>query len=148
MYMLIDADHYVYKSILIVGGGDSAIEAALGLSSQAGNKVTLSYRSAAFSRIKERNEQRIATAMRSGKVEVLFNSNVKEIRPSSVILDSNGQMREIANDYVWIFAGGVPPYELLKRAGVRFGDTDISAEVAKEVLDAAEAVLAAAKGTS
>ena len=148
MYRLIEADHYVNKRILIVGGGDSAIEAALGLSSQAGNKVTLSYRSAAFSRIKERNEQRIATAMRSGKVEVLFNSNVKEIRPSSVILDSNGQIREIANDYVWIFAGGVPPYDLLKKAGVRFGDTDISAEVAKEVLDAAEAVLAAAKGTS
>jgi putative YpdA family bacillithiol system oxidoreductase len=148
MYRLIEADHYVNKRILVVGGGDSAIEAALGLSSQAGNKVTLSYRSSAFSRIKERNEQRIASAMRSGKVEVLFNSNVKEITPSSVTLDVSGRDRDIANDYVWVFAGGVPPYDLLKKTGVRFGDTDISAEVAQEVLDAAKAVLAAAQASS
>ena len=53
MYRLIEADHYVNKQILVVGGGDSAVEAAMGLAYQPGNKVTLSYRQAAFGRIKE-----------------------------------------------------------------------------------------------
>src|SRR3954470_564710 len=67
MYRLIEADHYINKRILVVGGGDSAVEAALGLAHQSGNQVTLSYRQAQFSRIKERNSQRIQEAMRSGK---------------------------------------------------------------------------------
>jgi putative YpdA family bacillithiol system oxidoreductase len=132
MYRLVEADHYVNKKILIVGGGDSAVEAALGLSSQIGNKVTLSYRQNEFSRIKERNEQRIASAMRSEKVEVLFNSNVVEFKPHTVLLNVSGQTRELANDFVWVFAGGVPPYELLRKAGVRFGGSDITMEVSKE----------------
>jgi putative YpdA family bacillithiol system oxidoreductase len=140
MYRLIEADHYVNRRILIVGGGDSAIEAALGLSSQIGNKVTLSYRQDAFTRIKERNEQRITSAMRSGKVEVLFRSNVIEIAPQSVVIDVGGQRREIPNDYVWIFAGGIPPYDLLRKTGVRFGDKDISLEVAREVNEFAKAI--------
>ena len=148
MYRLIEADHYINKKILIVGGGDSAIEAALGLASQTGNKVALSYRQSAFSRIKERNEQRIIAAMRSEKVEVLFNSKVTEINPGSAVVAVNGESREIPNDYIWIFAGGIPPYDLLRKAGVRFGDTDITSEVATEVMEAAKAVLAAAQGSS
>jgi thioredoxin reductase/Pyruvate/2-oxoacid:ferredoxin oxidoreductase delta subunit len=146
MYRLIEADHYVNKRILIVGGGDSAIEAALGLSTQVGNKVALSYRQAGFSRIKERNEQRIADATKSGKVEVLFNSNVKEVKPQSVVIEVAGQIRELPNDYIWVFAGGIPPYDLLKKAGVRFGDTDISVEVAREAQAAKDAKLSAQVG--
>ncbi len=59
MYRLIEADHYVHKNILVVGGGDSAVEAAMGLGCQVGNRVTLSYRQKEFSRIKQRNEERI-----------------------------------------------------------------------------------------
>src|SRR5450759_3747187 len=66
MYRLIEADHYVNKKILVVGGGDSAIEAAMGLGHQVGNRVTLSYRKDGFSRIKERNSQRIQECMRKG----------------------------------------------------------------------------------
>jgi putative YpdA family bacillithiol system oxidoreductase len=142
MYRLIEADHYVNKRILVVGGGDSAIEAALGLSVQNGNTVTLSYRQGQFSRIKERNEQRISTAMRAGKLDVLFNSNVVEIRQDSVTINVNGNTRELPNDFIWVFAGGVPPYDLLRKAGVRFGDTDISAEVATAAKEVA-AVLSA-----
>ncbi len=74
MYRLIEADHYINKKILVVGGGDSAIEAAMGLGHQAGNHVTLSYRKGEFSRIKERNAQRIQDCMRTGKVNDVFNS--------------------------------------------------------------------------
>ena len=59
MYRLIEADHYVNKKILVIGGGDSAVEAAMGLAHQVGNTVTLSYRQANFSRIKDRNAKRI-----------------------------------------------------------------------------------------
>src|SRR5436190_24089665 len=69
MYRLIEADHYVNKKVLVVGGGDSALEAAMGLANQSGNKVTLSYRQERFSRIKERNSKRIEECIRSGKVK-------------------------------------------------------------------------------
>ena len=68
MYRLIEADHYVNKRILVVGGGDSAVEAAMSLGHQVGNHLTLSYRKEAFSRIKGRNEQRIQESIRKGKV--------------------------------------------------------------------------------
>ncbi len=114
MYRLIEADHYVNKKILVVGGGDSAVEAAMGLANQVGNKVTLSYRSERFSRIKERNAKRIEDCMRKGKVKVLFNSIPVEFKPESVVLDVNGDMQEIPNDFVWIFAGGNPPNAFLE----------------------------------
>jgi thioredoxin reductase len=121
LYRLIEADHYTDKKILVVGGGDSAIEAAMGLAHQPGNKVTLSYRKGEFSRLKDRNEKRIAENIRSGKVEVLFNSIPTEFRVGSVSIDVGGEIRELPNDFVWIFAGGIPPTDFLKAAGVAFG---------------------------
>jgi putative YpdA family bacillithiol system oxidoreductase len=126
MYRLIEADHYVNKNILVVGGGDSAVEAAMGLAQQVGNRVTLSYRQAAFTRIKERNAKRIEDCARSGKVQVLFNSMPLEFRPATVIIDVAGSRREIANDYVWIFVGGAPPNDFLTRIGVQLGDRDLT----------------------
>jgi thioredoxin reductase (NADPH) len=133
MYRLIEADHYVNKKILVIGGGDSAVEAAMGLAHQVGNKVTLSYRSAQFSRIKERNAQRIADCMKSGKVEVLFNSTPTEFKEQSVVIEVAGETREIPNDFVWIFAGGTPPNDFLKKIGVGFGARDMTKVASDEV---------------
>ena len=133
MYRLIEADHYINKRILVVGGGDSAIEAAMGLGHQHGNVVTLSYRKEAFMRIKERNAKRIEECMRSGKVRVIFNSNPVEFTPTSAILDVNGATQEIDNDFVWVFAGGEPPYAFLKKIGLQFGMRDLTAEGSSEV---------------
>ncbi len=133
MYRLIEADHYINKKILVVGGGDSAIEAAMGLANQRGNQVTLSYRKDSFSRIKERNAQRIEEYSRSAKLTVLFNSNPTEIREKSVVLDVGAESREIENDYVWVFAGGTPPTDFLKKIGIEFGMKDITLEAVKEV---------------
>lgn len=132
MYRLIEADHYVNKQILVVGGGDSAVEAAMGLAHQVGNKVTLSYRQEMFSRIKERNSQRIAECMKSGKVKVLFKSSPVEVKPNSVVLDVNGAPQEIPNDYMWVFAGGEPPTAFLKKIGVGFGSSDLTAVASAE----------------
>ena len=114
MYRLIEADHYVHKKILVVGGGDSAVEAAMGLANQVGNRVILSYRKEAFTRLKDRNEKRLAEAVRKGHLEVIFNSTPIEFKETSVILEVGGQSREIPNDFVWIFAGGEPPTAFLK----------------------------------
>jgi thioredoxin reductase len=132
MYRLIEADHYTNKKVLVVGGGDSAIEAAMGLAHQPGNQVTLSYRKEAFSRIKERNTQRLQDCIRRGKVKVIFNSQPVEFRNDSVLLEVGGAVNEIPNDYVWIFAGGTPPTDLLKKIGVELGMRDMTLEASKE----------------
>ena len=137
MYRLIEADHYVNKKILVVGGGDSAVEAAMGLASQIGNTVTLSYRQERFARVKERNLRRIEESMRSGKVRVLFSSTPVEVKPDSVVLDVKGQLQEIPNDFVWIFAGGAPPYDFLRKIGVGFGALDMTLKGSNEVKEAA-----------
>jgi thioredoxin reductase (NADPH) len=139
MYRLIEADHYINKKILVVGGGDSAVEAAMGLAHQVGNKVTLSYRQPMFSRIKERNATRVADAIKSGKVEVLFNSNPVEFKETSVIIEVQGKQREIPNDYVWIFAGGTPPNDFLKKVGVGFGALDMTQNASHEAKEASAA---------
>ena len=132
MYRLIEADHYVNKRILVVGGGDSAVEAAMGLAHQIGNQVALSYRKAAFSRLKERNAQRIEECISKGKLSVMFNSEPVEFREGSAILERDGQVAEIPNDYVWIFAGGEPPTAFLKKIGVVLGMHDMTAEGSTE----------------
>jgi thioredoxin reductase/Pyruvate/2-oxoacid:ferredoxin oxidoreductase delta subunit len=128
MYRLIEADHYVHKRILVVGGGDSAVEAAMGLAHQVGNTVTLSYRQAAFGRIKERNARHLEESVRKGKLKVIFNSNPVEFTPDAVILEVEGSKQKIPNDYVWIFAGGEPPTAFLKKIGIAFGPTDLTSE--------------------
>jgi thioredoxin reductase len=145
MYRLIEADHYINKKILVVGGGDSAIEAAMGLGHQVGNQVTLSYRKEGFTRIKERNAQRIEESIRKGKVKVVFNSAPVEFKEKSVVLEVSGKPQEIPNDFVWIFAGGEPPTAFLKKIGVGIGMQDLTStgsQEAKEAKAAKQATLA------
>jgi thioredoxin reductase (NADPH) len=141
MYRLIEADHYVNKKILVVGGGDSAIEAAMGLGHQVGNQVILSYRKEAFSRIKERNAQRIQESIRKGKVKVIFNSNPVEFKQDSVVLEVGGKTQTFPNDFVWIFAGGEPPTAFLKKIGIGFGVQDLTSTGGREVKAAKESAL-------
>ncbi|MGB9105825.1 MAG: NAD(P)-binding domain-containing protein [Terriglobales bacterium] len=136
MYRLIEADHYVNKKILVVGGGDSAVEAAMGLAHQIGNQVTLSYRQERFSRIKARNEQRVEECIRSGKLKVLFSSSPVEIRKDAVVMDVKGQRQELPNDFVWVFAGGTPPNDFLKKIGVQLGTRDLTSEAHHEAQEA------------
>jgi thioredoxin reductase/Pyruvate/2-oxoacid:ferredoxin oxidoreductase delta subunit len=137
MYRLIEADHYINKKILVVGGGDSAVEAAMGLANQKGNLVTLSYRQGAFGRIKERNARRIEEFAKSGKVNVVLNSKPVEFRTDSVMLEVGGERREIPNDFVWIFAGGIPPNDFLKSINIQFGTKDLTIEAGREARRAA-----------
>lgn len=127
-YSLLDAQSYRDRRILVVGGGDSAVEAALGLSEQPGNRVSLSYRRGSFSRIKARNEVRLLEALEAGRIEALLESEVLEISTDGVRLTcgSGDARREgwLANDEVFVFAGGIPPFQLLEATGVSFDPAD------------------------
>lgn len=113
----------------------------MGLAHQVGNKVTLSYRKGSCRRIKERNSQRIAEAIRARKIDVLFNSMPTGFRSDSVVPDVASQARELPNDFAWIFAGGEPPTAFLKKIGVGFGAADLTSQSGKEVKQARELAL-------
>lgn len=126
MYRLIEADQYRNKRILIVGGGDSAVEAALALAQQNNNQVTLSYRRQEFTRIKERNASLLTECRRENKIKVVFNSVPVEFRQDSVILSVKGKLHMLPNDFVWVFAGGTAPHDFLKKIGVELGMRDMT----------------------
>jgi len=118
VYMLSDPAIYRGKKVLVVGGGNSALEAAVSLSEEPGTEVVLSYRSESFSRAAKKNRDKLAEAARSGAVKVLLRSAVKEIRPHSVVIEQDNNVFEIANDIVIVNAGGVLPTPFLKEIGI------------------------------
>ncbi|HEC20238.1 MAG TPA: 4Fe-4S dicluster domain-containing protein [Gammaproteobacteria bacterium] len=118
VYRLIDPEQYRGQKVLVVGGGDSALEAATSIAAQPGSHVTLSYRSEAFSRAKEKNRQKVADAEARGTLTVLMKSNTKEITPDKVVLEQNGEQIEIDNDAVIVSAGGILPTGMLKELGI------------------------------
>jgi len=118
VYRLIDAEQYRRQHVLVVGGGDSALEAALACADEPGTHVTLSYRSEAFGRVKEKNRQRLDAAEKAGRIKVLLKSNVKEIGADKVALDQEGRKIEVRNDAVIVSAGGVLPTPFLKEIGI------------------------------
>lgn len=123
-YGLLDAGLFAERRVLVVGGGDSAVEAALALSSQPGTDVTLTYRKAGFFRVSTRNEERLAEAEKSGKLRLLTHSRITEIRPEEVELEVRGEEASerltLPNDDVLVLAGGTTPRALLERCGVSF----------------------------
>ncbi len=120
VYRLIDAEQYRGMKVLVVGGCDSALEAALAVSEENGTDVTLSYRSDAFGRVKPKNRQRLETAQQAGRIQVVLKSNVTQIQPGTVLLETESGPLSVANDAVIISAGGVLPVDLLKKVGIEF----------------------------
>ncbi len=119
-YKLIEPELIHKFNILIVGGGDSAIESALLLADE-DNQVSISYRGEAFSRLKPKNLERINEAIQTKKIKVIFNSKVKEIKDNEVVLINNDTNSEkiIKNDLVYIFAGGELPTQFLEKIGIK-----------------------------
>ncbi len=117
-YKLLEPELIKEKNILVVGGGDSAIESALLLAED--NKVTLSYRSDNFSRLKPKNAENINKAIENGLVITLFESNVINIIPDKVeIRVKDGETLTLDNDLVYIFAGGELPTQFLEKSGIK-----------------------------
>jgi thioredoxin reductase (NADPH) len=118
VYRLIDPGQYERQHVLVVGGGDAALEAATSIAEQAGTIVTLSYRSGAFSRAKEKNRKKVQEMEATNRLRVMLGSNVKSIARKKVTIEREGQSREIPNDAVIICAGGVLPTPFLKKLGI------------------------------
>lgn len=119
VYRLVDPEQYQGRSVLVVGGGDSAIEAALAVAAEPQTNVTLSYRGATFNRIKPKNRERLEQALQSGRVGVALGTTVSRIGPQEVDLARESEVTSLANDVVIVCAGGVLPIPMLKEAGIR-----------------------------
>jgi thioredoxin reductase/ferredoxin len=120
VYRLIDPEQYKGQRVLVVGGGDSALEAAIAIAEQKGAKVTLSYRSEAFSRVKEKNRSGLKAAEQKGRLRVLLKSSPTAIADDRVTLKLDDRSVDIRNDAVIVCAGGELPTPLLKKIGVLF----------------------------
>ncbi len=118
VYQLIDPDQYVDKRLLVVGGGDSALEAALAVADAGNRHVALSYRSDAFSRAKAKNRERIDEYAEASRIRLFLSSNVTRITPESVELEQQGQSIELPNDAIIVNAGGILPTGFLQQIGI------------------------------
>src|ERR1700761_1438293 len=119
VYRLIDPEQYAGQNVLVVGGGDSALEAATSIAEATDAKVALSYRGEAFSRAKAKNRDRLEAARRTGRLQVVMNSKVRQIAPDAVVMEQSGKLMRIPNEVVIVQAGGIVPTDFLKNVGVQ-----------------------------
>lgn len=127
-YRLLEPELIKKQNVLVIGGGDSAIETALLLAEDGSNQVTLSYRSESFKRAKPKNLEKINKAKEDNAINIIYNSTVKNIEDNSVELEINKeQILTLENDLVYVFAGGELPNKFLEKIGVKiskkFGET-------------------------
>jgi thioredoxin reductase/ferredoxin len=118
VYRLIDPQQYRGQHVLVVGGGDSALEAAASIAEEPNTQVTLSYRSEAFSRAKMKNRQRVDAAQQTGRLKVMLRSGVKRIGVDDVEIEHAGRRTIIDNDAVIVCAGGILPTPFLRSMGI------------------------------
>ncbi|MDE2561563.1 MAG: NAD(P)-binding domain-containing protein [Sphingomonadales bacterium] len=118
VYRLIDPEQYQGRAVTVVGGGDSALEAAARLAGQPGTRVTLSYRGTSYSRARARNRDAVAALVDDGAIAEYRGSHIRRITPGHIELEHQGELRTIANDDVIICAGGLLPTQFLHDMGV------------------------------
>lgn len=118
VYRLIDPEQYKGQHVLVVGGGDSALEAAHSIAEQPGTTVSISYRSESFSRAKPKNRDKVEQMAVGGQLSLLMRSNVIEIHEDNVVIDASGKTVTIPNNAVIVCAGGILPTVFLKEIGI------------------------------
>jgi thioredoxin reductase/Pyruvate/2-oxoacid:ferredoxin oxidoreductase delta subunit len=118
VYRLIDPQQYQGQHVLVIGGGDSALEAAASIAEQPDTTVTLSHRSESFSRAKLKNRDRVAAAAKAGRITVYLQSSIKRIGRHDVEIEHDGRQIRIRNDAVIVCVGGILPTAFLKSAGI------------------------------
>jgi thioredoxin reductase (NADPH) len=120
MYRLADPAQFEGQAVLVVGGGDSALEAAIALSEEKDTDVILSYRSATFSRVKQKNRMLLEQQQKAGRLRVMLNSTVERILDNEVDIDHEGKSQRVKNQAVIVCAGGLLPTPLLQKIGILF----------------------------
>jgi thioredoxin reductase (NADPH) len=118
VYQLIDPEQFSGKHVIVVGGGDSALEAATSIADQPGTTVTLSYRSDAFGRAKSKNREKVAAQTASGRLTVMLKSQIKSIGTTDLEIKFGEELQTIKNDAVIVCAGGILPTDFLKSVGI------------------------------
>jgi thioredoxin reductase len=118
VYRLTDPEQYRGQHVVVVGGGDSALEAAASIAEQEGTTVTLSYRSEAFGRAKQKNRIRVDAAMKAGSLTVMLKSKVKAIGAKDIQIEHDGKKLTLKNDAIIVCAGGILPTAFLKSCGI------------------------------
>lgn len=119
VYSLIDAEQYREQHVLVVGGGDSAAEAALSIAAERGTTVTISCRGdEIYTRPKSKNRNQLKQCVEKKKITVYIDANVKEVGIADVTLTHGGKDITLKNDAVIVCAGGTLPTAMLKEIGV------------------------------
>lgn len=128
---LADPTEHGGRRVVVVGGGDVAVEAALALAEHGPDSLTLCHRGARFDRAKPELQARLAAAQQSGAIQVLFDTTIERFAPGSARVISDGTPRELDADRVFVLIGSDLPTELLSASGVRvqthFGDREVRA---------------------
>lgn len=119
VYRLADPEQYQGQHVLVVGGGDSALEAVIQLAEAEGTVITLCYRGTAIQRAKPKNRDKFNALVDMGRVTQLFGTEITRIDQGRVALMSEGAPVTIRNDAVIVCAGGILPTEFLKSIGIR-----------------------------
>jgi thioredoxin reductase (NADPH) len=119
VYRMIDPEQYSGQHVLVVGGGDSALEAASSIAEATNAKVALSYRGDAFTRAKARNRERLESARKTGRLHIVMRSQVRQIAQDAVVVEQSGKLMRIPNEVVIVAAGGIVPTDFLKNVGVQ-----------------------------
>ena len=126
-YNLVDPEQYRDCNLVVVGGGNAGVEAAQSLADEnLNNKVILLVRGPQFDRCNDDNQKRIFALAEKKRVSIYFNAQVKEIFPSSLVIEKEGKPHKVANDYLFVFAGAEMPQKMLMSFGVelvkKFGE--------------------------
>jgi thioredoxin reductase len=122
VYRLIDPEQYSNMHVVVVGGGDSALEAAMSIAEQPGTTVTLSARGEDFGKsfgmAKPKNRDKLKAMADAGKLQIMLKSGVKQISKDAIVMKHGDQEVEIPNQGVIVCAGGLLPTPFLKEIGV------------------------------
>lgn len=118
VYRLIDPEQYRDHNVLVVGGGDSALEAATSIAAEQGTTVALSYRGDGFNRAKQKNRDLVTSMEQSGRLRVMLGSDVRSIEPDFVTIETAGETERLANNAIIVCAGGILPTPFLKSVGI------------------------------
>lgn len=121
-YALVDARPFAKKRVLVVGLGDTAMEAAAALAEQPEGRVTLAYRGTGFRRGKAKNQRRIQRLVDEGRIELSFRTQVREFTEQGLVLECDGERLTRDFDAVFVLVGSLLPWDFLRSVGVRQRD--------------------------
>lgn len=125
LYDVVEMEEFAGSKVVIVGGGDSALESAFGMAAQERTEVILSYRKGDFSRAKPRNVEKLEAAESQGKLTVWRESQVRAVRPDEIDIEYGGEIHTIPNDYLIVRVGGIAPYDFLRKIGIEIVKKDV-----------------------